>query len=44
VLVINGGIFPVGTHPLLANWEFQVQYARFLADTIARCWVWTTGP
>jgi hypothetical protein len=24
VSVINGGIFPVGTHPLLANQEFQV--------------------
>jgi hypothetical protein len=44
VLVINGGIFPVGTHPFLADQEFQVQYARFLGDTIARCWVWTTGP
>jgi hypothetical protein len=44
VSVINGGIFPVGTHPLLVDREFQVQYARFLADTIARCWVWTTGP
>jgi hypothetical protein len=22
--VINGGVFPVGTHPLLANQEFQV--------------------
>jgi hypothetical protein len=44
VSVINRGIFPVGTHPLLANQELQVQYARFLADTIARCWVWTTGP
>jgi hypothetical protein len=44
VSVINGGIFPVGTHPFLADQEFQVQYARFLADTIARCWVWTTGP
>jgi hypothetical protein len=32
------------THPFLADQEFQVQYARFLADTIARCWVWTTGP
>jgi hypothetical protein len=42
--VINGGIFPVGTYPLLADQEFQVQYARFLANTIARCWVWTTGP
>jgi hypothetical protein len=29
---------------LLVDREFQVQYARFLADTIARCWVWTTGP
>jgi hypothetical protein len=44
VSVINGGIFPVGTHPLLANREFQVQYACFLVNTIARCWVWTTGP
>jgi hypothetical protein len=44
VSVINGGIFPVGTHLLLADQEFQVQYARFLADTIARCWMWTTGP
>jgi hypothetical protein len=44
ISVINGGIFLVGTHPLLADQEFQVQYARFLADTIARCWVWTTGP
>jgi hypothetical protein len=44
VLVINGGIFPVGTHSLLVDREFQVQYARFLVDTIARCWVWTTGP
>jgi hypothetical protein len=44
VSVINGGIFPVGTHPLLADREFQVQYACFLADTIARYWVWTTGP
>jgi hypothetical protein len=24
VSVINGGIFPVGTHPLLADREFQV--------------------
>jgi hypothetical protein len=39
VSVINGG-----THPLLADREFQVQYARFLADTTARYWVWTTGP
>jgi hypothetical protein len=23
---------------------FQVQYAHFLADTIARCWMWTMGP
>jgi hypothetical protein len=44
VSVINGGIFPGGTHPLLADREFQVRYACFLADTIARCWVWTTGP
>jgi hypothetical protein len=44
VPVINGGIFPVGTHRFLADQEFQVQYARFLADMIARCWVWTTGP
>jgi hypothetical protein len=44
VSVINGGIFPVGTHPFLVDQEFQEQYARFLADTIARCWVWTTGP
>jgi hypothetical protein len=44
VSVINGSIFPVGTHPFLADQEFQVQYARFLADTIARCLVWTTGP
>jgi hypothetical protein len=44
VSVINGGIFLVGTHPLLADREFQVQYARFLADTTARYWVWTTGP
>jgi hypothetical protein len=44
VSVINGGTFPVGTHPLLVDQEFQVQYARFLADTIARYWVWTTGP
>jgi hypothetical protein len=44
VSVINGSIFPVGTHPFLVDREFQVQYARFLADTIARCWVWTTGP
>jgi hypothetical protein len=43
VSVINGGIFPVGTHLFLADQEFQVQYARFLVDTIARCWVWTTG-
>jgi hypothetical protein len=39
VSVINGGIFPVGIHPFLVDQEFQVQYARFLADTIARCWV-----
>jgi hypothetical protein len=44
VSVINGGIFLVGTHPLLVDREFQVQYARFLADTKARCWVWTTRP
>jgi hypothetical protein len=44
VSVINGGIFPVGTHPFLADQEFQEQYARFLADTIARCWMWTTVP
>jgi hypothetical protein len=44
VSVINGGIFPVGTHPLLADQEFQEQYARFLANTITKCWVWTTGP
>jgi hypothetical protein len=44
VSVINGGIFSMGTHPLLADQEFQVHYARFLASTIARCWVWTTGP
>jgi hypothetical protein len=37
VSVINGGIFPVGTHLLLGDREFQVQYARFLTDTIARC-------
>jgi hypothetical protein len=42
--VINGGIFPMGTHLFLADQEFQVQYARFLADTRVRCWVWTTGP
>jgi hypothetical protein len=29
VSVINGGIFPGGTHPLLADREFQVRYARF---------------
>jgi hypothetical protein len=29
VTVINEGIFLVGTHPLLADQEFQVQYARF---------------
>jgi hypothetical protein len=34
----------VGTHPFLADQEFQEQYARFLADTIARCWVWTMVP
>jgi hypothetical protein len=44
VSIINGGIFPVGTHPLLADQEFQEQYARFLANTITKCWVWTTGP
>jgi hypothetical protein len=27
VSVINEGIFPVGTHPFLADQEFQVQYA-----------------
>jgi serine/threonine protein kinase len=27
VSVINGDIFPVGTHPLLADLEFQVLYA-----------------
>jgi hypothetical protein len=27
VSIINRGIFPVGTHPLLADLEFQVQYA-----------------
>jgi hypothetical protein len=41
VSVINRGIFLVESHPLLADQEFQVQYARFMADTIARCWVWT---
>jgi hypothetical protein len=42
--VIDGGSFPVGTHPLLVDQDFQVQYAHFLADTIAKCWVWTTEP
>jgi hypothetical protein len=44
VSIINGGSFPVGTHPLLENRDFQEQYAHFLADAIARCWVWTTEP
>jgi hypothetical protein len=44
VLVIDGGSFPVGTHSLLINRDFQEHYALFLADAIARCWVWTTEP
>jgi hypothetical protein len=43
-LVIDGGSFPVGIHLLLINRDFQEQYAHFLADAIARCWVWTTEP
>ena len=42
--VNHGGIFSVGIHLLLADQEFQVQYAHFLADMIAKCWVWTTIP
>lgn len=44
VAVINRGIYLVGIHPLLTDQEFQVYYTRSLADTIARCWVWTTEP
>jgi hypothetical protein len=44
VSIIDGGSFAVGTHPLLVNRDFQEQYAHFLADAIARCWVWTTEP
>jgi hypothetical protein len=39
VSVIDGGSFPVGTHSLLVNRDFQEQYALFLADAITRCWV-----
>jgi hypothetical protein len=39
VSVIDGGSFPVGTHLLLVTQDFQEQYAHFLADAIARCWV-----
>jgi hypothetical protein len=43
VSVIDGGSFLVGTHPLLVNQDFQ-EYTHFLADAIARCWVWTIEP
>jgi hypothetical protein len=42
--VIDGSSFPVETHPLLVNRDFQEQYAHFLADAIIRCWVWTIEP
>jgi hypothetical protein len=41
VSVIDGGSFLVETHPLLVNRDFQEQYAHFLADAIAGCWMWT---
>jgi hypothetical protein len=43
VSVINGGIFPVKTHPLLANLEVLGAVCRFLTDTIARCWCGPRG-
>jgi hypothetical protein len=44
VSVIDGSSFPVGTHSLLVNRDFQEQFGLFLADAIARCWVWTIEP